>query len=244
MAGAGSPESGPTLRPEDAGALNRDLQRSLLPRNVPDVKGYDLAAGTTLEKGGRGNTVWDAFELPGAAVTLATLDVRTDGFPPSHFLAMARMMLRESARGEGSLDVLLRRVNEALVEGAHRGTGQFVECSLLVLEPGRVRWASSGRPPGGLIKREGTFDELPSFGPPLGMLPGFRYGEGEVELGPGDAVVVLSHGTPGLLRGAADLVASLHGKPAGELVETLHRAIRKASPDSTDETSALYVRRH
>lgn len=232
------------VRSDDAEGLNRQLQRALLPRNAPGVKGYDLAAGTTLEDGGRGNTVWDAVELPGASVTLATLDVRTDGFPPSHFLAMARMMLREAARTEGSMDALLRRMNDALVESAHPGTGQFVECSLLVLEPGRVRWASSGRPPGGVIRREGTFEELPSFGPPLGMLPGFRYGEREIELGAGDAVVVLSHGTPGLLRGAADLVASLHGKPAGELVETLHRAIRKAAPDSPDETSALYARRH
>jgi len=44
--------------------------------------------------------------------------------------------------------------------------------------------------------------------------------------------------------GAADLLAQLHGKPAGEIVTALHKAIRKAQGDERSETSVLYVRKH
>jgi hypothetical protein len=44
--------------------------------------------------------------------------------------------------------------------------------------------------------------------------------------------------------GAADLLAQLHGKPAGEIVASLHKAIRKAQRDERSETSVFYVRKH
>jgi serine phosphatase RsbU (regulator of sigma subunit) len=95
-----------------------------------------------------------------------------------------------------------------------------------------------------VIRRDGTFEEFGAHGPPLGMLGGFQYTVQEFAVGAGDTVLVLSHASQGLFLGAADLVAQLHGKPAGEVVATLHRAIRKAQGEDRTETSVLYVRRH
>ena len=86
---------------------------------------------------------------------------------------------------------------------------------------------------------------FPSHGPPLGLMDGFRYGSVEVPLRAGDVTVVLSHGAKGLLRGAADVVAELHGKPAGEVVSKLQTAIKKAGIGQDQrEVSILFARKH
>jgi len=75
------------------------------------------------------------------------------------------------------------------------------------------------------------------------MMEGFRYGTQKKELGAGDAVIVLSEASPGIFRGAADLVSSLRGKPVAEIVETVQKALRKAEPERLVETSLLYIRK-
>jgi hypothetical protein len=76
------------------------------------------------------------------------------------------------------------------------------------------------------------------------MMGGFKYNAQSFSMGSGDTAFVLSHASPGLFLGAADLMAQLHGKPAGEVVSTLHKAIRKAQGNQRSETSVLYARKH
>lgn len=223
--------------------LSRRLQQALLPRNAPALQGYDIAAGTTREEDGHGSSIWDWFQLPGGRPALFTLDVAPSGFPAAHGLAMARGLLRELHCGDPDLGGLVRRVNGALARTA-TGLGGFIECGLVALGPGGVTWLSAGTVPGGVIRREGTMDEFPSSGPPLGLMDGFRYGSVEVPLRAGDVAVVLSHGAKGLFRGAADLVAELHGKPAGDVVSKLQTAIRRAGGQDQRELSILFARKH
>ena len=107
-----------------------------------------------------------------------------------------------------------------------------------------LEWGSVGKVPGGIIRRDGSFEQFGAQGPPLGMMGGFKYNVQKFSMDAGDTAFVLSHGSQGLFLGAADLLAQLHGKPAGEIVTSLHKAIRKAQGDERTETSVLYVRKH
>lgn len=237
---------------QDAGAearkgfreVSRVLQAVLLPAAVPRVEGFDVAAGTTTEETGRGGSVWDWVTLGDGRTALLTLDVRQDGLPPAHLLGVARAVIRGLAADHAALPDILAKANEALSSAALDGFDQFVEVGMLVARPDGVEWASAGRVPGGVIRRGGALEEFEAHGPPLGMLGGFKYSVQHFTVGAGDTVLVLSHASHGLFLGAADLVAELHGKPAGELVTTLHRAIRQAQGDERTETSVLYARKH
>ncbi|MGD8318795.1 MAG: cyclic nucleotide-binding domain-containing protein [Gemmatimonadota bacterium] len=242
--GEGELREGRTHRPGHAHDISRVLQAGLLPSSAPRVEGFDVAAGTTTEATGRGSSVWDWIGLKDGRVALLTLDVRQDGFPPAHYLGMARAVLRGVAGDAATVSELLARTNDALSAAAVEGVDQFVEVGILVPAEGGLEWASAGRVPGGVIRRAGTFEELGSHGPPLGMMGGFKYHVQKLSLGSGDTTFVLSHASQGLFLGAADLMAQLHGKPAGEVVATLHKAIRKAQGQERTETSVLYLRRH
>lgn len=239
-------DSGGSEASADLVAASRLIQRGMVPHAAPRVEGFDVAAGTTLEDTGRGNTIWDHVTLPDGRSALLVLDVRADGFPPGHVAGTARAALRAAADSASDAAELLRAANRTLAATHVEGVDQFVECGVLIVGEGRVTWASAGRVPAGVLGREGAFHPLGSHGPPLGMMDGFRYGSEERELGAGDSALVLSGGSNGLFRGAADLVAQVHGKPAGEVVGTVHRAIRKAQEAEPvkEEISVIYLRKH
>ena len=241
VAGAAQAAPPPGAVPEQ---VSRIVQRGLLPRNAPRVEGYDIAAGTTTEEDGDGDTVWDWLPLKDGRTALVAYDVQGEGLPPSHYLMASRTLMRALAAEHSELKEILPRANAALSHAAVAGVDQFVECGIVIPGEGGIEWSSAGRVPAGVIRRNGTFEELGSHGPPRGMMEGFRYATQRVSMGPGDVFVVLSQASMGMFRGAADLVAQVQGKTAGEVVATLHKAIRKAYGDDPQETSVIFVRKH
>jgi serine phosphatase RsbU (regulator of sigma subunit) len=227
----------------DVAEMSRLLQRGLIPMEAPRIKGFDIAAGTNLEDMGEGRTIWDYAGLKDGRTALLSLNVQGTGLPPGHYLAMARSLLREIGKDHTDLKGLLARVNSGLAAAVVEGMGQYVEAGVLLPSAGGVEWAGAGRCMGAIIRRNGVFEEFSTHGPPLGMMAGFLYGTQRMELGAGDAVLVLSEATQGLFRGAADLVASLQGKPVGEIVTMVHKALKKANPEGRVETSVLFARK-
>jgi serine phosphatase RsbU (regulator of sigma subunit) len=223
--------------------ISRVIQRGLLPSEAPRIPGFDIAAGTSLVDDGPGRTLWDFFHLRDGKTGLVNLTVKGDGLPPGHYLAVARSLLRELARDHEDLQGFLARVNSGLAAAVVDGMDQYVEAGILLPSAGGVEWAGAGICPGAVIRRDGVFQEFSAHGPPLGMMEGFLYGTERMELGAGDSVIVISEVPQGIFRGAADLVASLQGKPVGEVVSTLHKALAKAQPDSPVEASVLIVRK-
>lgn len=224
--------------------ISRVIQRGLLPSDVPRIPGFDIAAGTSLTDDGPGRTLWDFFRLKGGRTGLLNLNVQGDGLPAAYYLGVTRSLLRELARDHQDLQGFLARVNAGLASAVVEGMDQYVEAGVLLPGEGGVDWAGAGQCPGAVIRRTGVFEEFSTHGPPLGMMEGFTYGTERMELGAGDSVIVLSRVSPGVFRGAADLVASLQGKPAGEIVSTLQKALAKAHPDSSVEASVLFIRKH
>ena len=223
--------------------ISRKIQRGLLPGTAPRLPGFDLAAGTRLCDDGPGRTIWDFFPFRDGRTGLVNLNVQGEGLPPGHYLAVARSLLRELGRDHDDLQGFLARVNSGLAAAVVEGVDQYVEAGVLLPYEGGVEWAGAGRCPGAVIRRNGVFEEFTAHGPPLGMMEGFLYGTERMELGAGDAVIVLSEVSQGIFRGAADLVSSLQGKPVGDVVSTLHKALAKAQPEVSVEASVLFVRK-
>lgn len=235
---------GPPLQARMA-EVSRLVQRGLLPRDAPRVPGWDVAAGTTAEESGRGDTAWDWLRLAPDRVVLVALDVQGQGLPPSHHLMAARVLLRALAGEHGEPKDILARANAALSRARVGGGEQFLECGMVVLRETEVEWAAAGRVPAAVLRRGGEVEELGSHGPPLGVMEGFRYASHKVPMAAGDVFVVLSQASMGMFRGAAELVAKIQQRPAGEVVETLHLALRRAyGDDPPRETSVLFARKH
>lgn len=219
-----------------------NVRNVLLPRDVPILPGYDIAGGTATHEDGPADTLWDAVRLSDGRTALIVLKATGGAVSPAFYVGVARTLFRGLAGEHGSLEGLMGAVNRTLAAGLPEAADQVLECAALIPGPAGVTWSSAGTSPGAIIGREGTFEPLPSQGPPMGVMEGFKYGAAHHPMSVGDSCVTLSHASPGLFKGTADLVAGMVGKPVADVVSTVHRAIRQSQGESS-EVSVVFLRR-
>ncbi len=173
----------------------RLIQQTLLPKTLPELPGYDVAAyyQPAREVGG---DFYDFVDLEDGRLGLVVGDVTDKGVPAALVMATTRTMLRAAAQRLFSPGEVLQRVNDVLV--ADIPPNMFVTCLYAVLDPqsGRIVYANAGhdlpyRRRAG--RREGA-EELRATGMPLGLMPGMDYEEKEIELGKGESVLFYSDG--------------------------------------------------
>jgi serine phosphatase RsbU (regulator of sigma subunit) len=174
----------------------RLIQQTLLPKGVPDLPGYQLAAyyQPAREVGG---DFYDFLELDDGRLGLVVGDVTDKGVPAALVMATTRTMLRASAQRLDSPGEVLKRVNDVMVPDIP--PNMFVTCLYAILDPatGRLHYANAGhdlpyrrRSTGGA----GGAEELRATGMPLGLLPGMGYEEKEIVLERGESVLFYSDG--------------------------------------------------
>jgi serine phosphatase RsbU (regulator of sigma subunit) len=177
----------------------RLIQQTLLPKRVPELPGYQLAAyyQPAREVGG---DFYDFLELEDGHFGLVVGDVTDKGVPAALVMATTRTMLRASAQRLDSPGEVLKRVNEVIVRDIP--PNMFITCLYAILEPqtGVLRYANAGhdlpyrRRRRSMSSDGGGAEELRATGMPLGLLPGMSYEEKEIVLEEGDSVLFYSDG--------------------------------------------------
>jgi serine phosphatase RsbU (regulator of sigma subunit) len=174
----------------------RLIQQTLLPKRVPELSGYELAAyyQPAREVGG---DFYDFLELDEGHVGIVVGDVTDKGVPAALVMATTRTMLRASAQRLTSPGAVLKRVNDVIV--AEIPPNMFITCLYAILEPqtGRLRYANAGHDLPYRRRRSNTSggaEELRATGMPLGLMPGMEYEEKEIVLEEGESVLFYSDG--------------------------------------------------
>jgi serine phosphatase RsbU (regulator of sigma subunit) len=173
----------------------RLIQQTLLPKALPELPGYDVAAyyQPAREVGG---DFYDFVDLEDGRLGLVVGDVTDKGVPAALVMATTRTMLRAAAQRLFSPGEVLRRVNDVLVTDIP--PNMFVTCLYAVLDPGsgHLVYANAGHdlPYRRRAGRNEGAEELRARGMPLGLMPGMGYEEKEIELGKGESVLFYSDG--------------------------------------------------
>ncbi len=170
----------------------RLIQQTLLPKTLPQIAGWQFAAHyqPAREVGG---DFYDFLDLPGGRVGLVIGDVTDKGVPSALVMATTRSVLRSVAQRIDAPGQVLEHANEQLYPDIPRN--MFVTCLYAILDPatGRLVFANAGHDLPYRCHVHGA-DELRATGMPLGLMPGMRYEEKEVQLAPGDSVLFYSDG--------------------------------------------------
>jgi serine phosphatase RsbU (regulator of sigma subunit)/anti-sigma regulatory factor (Ser/Thr protein kinase) len=177
------------------------IQQNFLPRELPDLPGWEVSAyyRPAREVGG---DFYDFIELSDGRIGIVIGDVTDKGVPAAMVMAATRSVLRASAQRVASPGEVLERVNELMCPDMP--AKMFVTCLYGVLETatGSFRFANAGHnlP---YVRTGGGSAELRATGMPLGLLPGITYEETEAKLEPGETMLLHSDG-----------VAEAHGPDA------------------------------
>jgi serine phosphatase RsbU (regulator of sigma subunit) len=175
--------------------IARLIQQTLLPKKLPELPGYDVAAyyQPAREVGG---DFYDFLELEDGRLGLVVGDVTDKGVPAALVMATTRTMLRAAAQRLFPPGEVLRRANDALVTDIP--PTMFITCLYAILEPssGRLLYANAGHdlPYRRRAGRSEGAQELRATGMPLGLMPGMSYEEKEIVLERGESVLFYSDG--------------------------------------------------
>src|SRR5919107_1084490 len=172
--------------------IARLIQQTLLPKTLPELSGYDIAAyyQPAREVGG---DFYDFLRLQDGCLGLVMGDATGKGMPAALVMAAARSMLRAVAQSSDSPGEVLERANDALV--ADIPPNMFVTCFYAVLDPetGRLRYANAGHDLP-YLRRGADVEEPRARGMPLGLMPGMEYEQKELVLEAGNSVFFYSDG--------------------------------------------------
>jgi PAS domain S-box-containing protein len=170
----------------------RLIQQTLLPKSVPELEGYQIAAyyQPAREVGG---DFYDFLKQPHGRLGLIVGDATGHGMPAALVMATTRGMLRTSAQTSDSPSEVLQRVNNILYPEI--SPHMFVTClaALLDSRTGRLQYANAGHDLPYLRHTDGV-SELRATGMPLGLMPNMSYEEKEITLEPGESVLFYSDG--------------------------------------------------
>ncbi|MFI6002820.1 SpoIIE family protein phosphatase [Streptomyces sp. NPDC051366] len=225
------------------------LQRSLLPRVLPDQSAVDVAFRYLPAKAGVGGDWFDVIPLAGARVALIVGDVVGHGVHAAATMGRLRTAVHNFSTLDmppdellGHLDELIHRIDQnesGDAEGAGDGAGESAgvtgaTCLYAVYDPvsGVCTMASAGHPGPALVRPDGgvEFPELPA-GLPLGV-GGMPFEATELLLPESTRLVLF---TDGLLEDRdRDFDTGLH-----LLAETLSQSGRSPEQTCADVLAAL-----
>jgi serine phosphatase RsbU (regulator of sigma subunit)/anti-sigma regulatory factor (Ser/Thr protein kinase) len=131
----------------------QEIQHTLLPREVPQVEGYDVASlyRSAKEVGG---DYFDFMLVGDNSLGIAVADVSGKGVPGSLVMTMIRTALRLEARGNRSATDVLGKVNDFVTPDMKKG--MFVTMFYIILDSRArvINFASAGHNPMILYREE------------------------------------------------------------------------------------------
>lgn len=227
------------------------LQRTQLPSVPPLLDGWEMA-GWTAQSETVGGDFHDWFTLAGGQVAVAVGDVMDRGMAGALAAAGLRASLRSHAQHHRDVDTLLRQVNMTLWTGSAGDQFATLFCGLMDPATGLVRYASAGDPAMAVLRR-GSWTSLDAQSPPLGESPEASFGQRELTLQPGEALVVFTAGFRDALDsqraplGEAGIAAPLSERldlPAADLVLAARELLESHTAGTMrDDATVLVLKR-
>ncbi len=239
-------------------AQARLQQRLLVSLLAPDVPGYDLASHYEAARE-IGGDFFELFRLPrrrGHPLGIVIADVTGKGIAAALLMAFARPVMHTAlGAATGPADALVR-TNRILVEEHRSALFITALCATLELRTGHIRMANAGHEPPLLIPADDRPIELmPGAGALLGVFLSLGLVETELDLGPGDVLVLYTDGVTdavapsGARFGEPRLLATLEaarGGTAHDVVASIRDGVEnfRQTMEPADDVTVVAIGRH
>ncbi len=217
-------------------AIAQRIQRSFLPKTVPETPAALFAAETVMAKS-VGGDLYDFVTFEDGTIGVTIGDVSGKGVPAALYMAKTISDFRTNAKLERRPAPVIIKLNGTLVqEGA---SGMFVTLFYLLLDPVKksLIFSSAGHHP--LLRWEkatGTITEHNTKkGRPLGILPMKALDEGELSLASGDLLILYTDGIDEAMNRARQTFGKERiertlqencDKTPQEIIQALHKAVQ------------------
>ncbi|MDO9326293.1 MAG: SpoIIE family protein phosphatase [Methanoregula sp.] len=229
--------------------IAKEIQDTFIPEFIPAISGIELAA-ITLPAMEIGGDLYDFIPLDGDRWGLAIADVSGKGVSAALFMALCRTLIRVSGSAEADPSIALRRANQLIYEDGR--SSMFITVFYSVLDPAKktFTYVNAGHNPPLLVRRDSPAIQILDHGRciALGVIPDVDCVHGELDLAPGDLIVMYTDGVTEAFNiqnkefgeeRLADYVQNHRDDPVQKILDGLIEEIRMFSgsaPQSDDIT--------
>ena len=179
-------------RMEEELNIARTIQTGLLPSELP-AAGWFRAIGSSIASRQVGGDYFDVRRMSPDMYACVIVDVSGKGVSAALLAALLQGAFVFAAEGALQIDDIMSRVNRFLIERA-RGEKYATVVYCTIHRSGELRWANAGHPKPVLVRANGQLERLDSTGMPIGMLDIATYEVKNLQLQPGDKLVLFSDG--------------------------------------------------
>jgi len=235
----------------------RSIQQSLLPKSMPQVSGFEIAAWNK-PADQTGGDYYDWQALPDGRVLVALADVTGHGIGPALLAAVCRAYARVSfGQQQNGFLKAMEQVNTAV--SADVGEGRFVTFVAAILGPNNseVELLSAGHAPLFLYwLKHDRFEQMEAQGLPLGISPDF-FSEPPrtLQFASGDLLLLATDGFFEWANAAEELfgserlensVRASRDKSASEIISILYEEVLRFAGGTSqkDDLTAIVIKRN
>ena len=207
----------------------REIQQSLLPKEIPQLEGFEVAAAWRPAREVSGD-YYDVFKLDEHRLGVCIADVVGKGVAAALLMANVQAAVRAYASSAENAAQLCTKVNRLLCENL--ATGKFVTFLYGVLnnETRTFDYCNAGNVCPVLVS-QGTVRSIAVGGAVLGVFPEWQYESANLALGSGDRVLLVTDG----ITEASDAAEQEFGE------EKLAEAALRHSKRTASEISRLLL---
>lgn len=253
------------IRMEQDLNLARDIQLGVLPIELPEVRGYDIASFSQ-PADQTGGDIFDVVRLtlddadeddPMSPVLLMLADATGHGIGPALSVTQMRAMFRMGLRLGADLSTLRQQIDSQLEEDL--GGSRFITAFFGILDPCKheINYEAPGQAP--LLcyhVADDSFETRDASGLPLGIMASIPHDKVDpFALATGDLFILLTDGfyechKPDVKEmfgeeGVMNVVRTYRDQSAGRIIEELVKALNVYAPNQpqADDWTAIIVKR-
>ncbi|HXJ85693.1 MAG TPA: PP2C family protein-serine/threonine phosphatase [Candidatus Binatia bacterium] len=226
----------------------REIQQSLMPKEIPQVPGFEID-GAWEPARMVGGDYFDVIRLSKTKLGICIADVVGKSVSAALLMANVQAVVRAFAHESTTPSALCSRINSVL--SANIGIGKFVTFFYAVLDAQTraLHYTNAGHLLPILLRAEGEALELENGGAVLGVFPEWKYEDSFLQFQPGDRLLLFTDGITeagtgeeefGEVRMIADARACIAGS-AAEIKTRILTDAREFSDQQLRDDATLIV---
>jgi sigma-B regulation protein RsbU (phosphoserine phosphatase) len=171
----------------------REIQEGLLPSRIPQIRGYEVA-GTWQPAREVGGDYFDVLKFGERKIGLCIGDVVGQGVSAALLMANLQASVRALTADDVPTGTLMEKLNNVICNNI--APDKFITfCYCRIDASGsRLSYANAGHWAPILIRKSGKAILLEDGGSPLGIFPDAKFAEMEMQLEPGDRLILYTDG--------------------------------------------------
>ncbi len=174
--------------------IAREIQQGLLPRELPVIKGFDVAAVNISSKQ-VGGDYYDVIPTEDGTYMIVIADVSGKGTPASLLMANVQATVHALVPFNLSLSIATARVNDLIYRNT--GSDKFITFFWGSIDPATrtFRYVNAGHNPPIVLRKDGSVQRLSEGGLILGVMKTMiPYEEGSIVLEKGESIILYTDG--------------------------------------------------